>query len=45
MAVYEKEMKVVQKKDAYEKIKQGMAASKETEEYPQLITGAKTSIL
>lgn len=38
-------MKEVQKREAYEKIKLGMIASKETEENPNLITGAKTSVV
>ena len=41
--VYEREMKEVQKRDAYQKIKQGIAASKEEGEHPNLITGNKTS--
>lgn len=45
MAVYEKEMKEVQKREAIEKIKQGMADSKESEDNPNLITGAKTSVV
>ena len=36
-------MKEVFKKDAYEKIKQGIAASKAEGEHPNLITGNKTS--
>ena len=45
MAVYERELKEAQKKEAFAKIKQGIEATKEELNHPQIIKGTKTSVV